>query len=51
MWYLVVGTHTFIPTLWFWRERREALFLLPSGDFWSIVKLDEENIMKDGLED
>jgi hypothetical protein len=25
-WYSVASTHAFIPTVWFWRERREALF-------------------------
>ena len=25
-WYSVARTHAFIPTVWFWRERREALF-------------------------
>jgi hypothetical protein len=38
-WYLVVRTHAFTPTIWFWRERREALFfvaiwlLLVHGEF------------------
>jgi hypothetical protein len=27
-WYSVVRTHAFIPTVWFWRERREAPFFV-----------------------
>jgi hypothetical protein len=50
-WHSVVRTHVFIQTIWFRRERHEALSLLPPGDFWSMVKSDAENIMKAGLED
>jgi hypothetical protein len=31
-WYSVVRTHTFISAVWFWRERREALLVLPSDE-------------------
>jgi hypothetical protein len=27
-WYLFVRTHVFIPTVWFWRQRREASFFV-----------------------
>jgi hypothetical protein len=27
-WYSVVHTHAFMPTVWFWRERREASFFV-----------------------
>jgi hypothetical protein len=25
-WYLIMCTHAFIPTVWFWKERHEALY-------------------------
>jgi hypothetical protein len=41
--YSVMRIHTFIPIVWFWRERREAQFFVA-------IKSKTVNIMKAGLE-
>jgi hypothetical protein len=44
-------THAFILTVWFGRKRAKLSPLLPSDDFWSVVKSEAENIISAGSED